>query len=322
LTRYRTPVTKRSLFELAVTAGPLIALFALSWSALSVSVWLALAISIGNAAFLVRLFMIQHDCGHGSFFKDRTLNDWLGRLIGVFTLTPYDVWRRNHAIHHAANGNLDRRGVGDVPTLTVAEYRAKSATGRWRYRVLRHPLFLFGLAPAYVFFLEYRLPIGLMRLGWRYWISALGTNAALLALLGGLYVLGGWQVLVFVYLPTTFFAASAGMWLFFVQHQFEETVWERDEDWNVQDAALSGSSYYVLPGLLNWFTANIGVHHVHHLASRIPFYRLGEVLQDHTELGQLQRLSLMDSLHCARLHLWDERTRRLVSFAEVRNQPV
>ncbi|SFC26466.1 omega-6 fatty acid desaturase (delta-12 desaturase) [Tropicimonas isoalkanivorans] len=304
-----------------MTALPFLAIFAAAWTALAVSPWIAVALSLTNAAFVVRLFMIQHDCGHGAFFGGRRWNDWVGRTIGVLTLTPYAVWRRNHAIHHATTGNLDRRGVGDIPTLTVAEYRAKPLAGRVLYRLVRHPAILFGVIPFYSFFLQNRIPLGLMRSGWRAWASALGTDAAILAMLGGLYLLGGAQVLLCVYLPMMMLAASAGMWLFYVQHQFEETSWAGNEDWSVQDAAFHGSSHYVLPPVLNWITANIGVHHVHHLASRIPFYRLSEVLRDHEVLANAGRLTLRESLHCATLALWDERGRRLVSFAEARQLP-
>jgi len=321
LSAYRSPILARSLFELAVTALPFAALFALAWAALSVSPWIAVALSLANAAFVVRLFMIQHDCGHGSFFGSRPLNDWVGRAIGVLTLTPYDVWRRSHATHHATTGNLDRRGMGDIPTLTVAEYRARPLLGRVLYRLVRNPVVLFGIAPSYMFFLQSRLPVGAMRSGWRFWVSALGTDAAILTLLGTLYMLGGWPVLVFVYLPMMLLAASVGMWLFYVQHQFEDTSWDRDAGWTVQEAAFHGSSHYVLPPVLNWITANIGVHHVHHLASRIPFYRLGEVLRDHDILANVRRLTLRESLHCARLTLWDEEGRRLVSFGEARRLP-
>ncbi len=318
LARYREPNLLRSLFELAVTLTPFVAIWALAWWMLSISTLLAVALALLNAAFLVRAFMIQHDCGHGAFFKNRALADWVGRGLGVLTLTPYDVWRRSHAIHHASTGNLDRRGTGDIPTLTVQEYRDRTRFGRLRYRLVRHPLFLFGVAPFYVFALQNRLPFGLMHAGWRIWVSALATDAAIAAFLATLVWFGGWQVLVFVFLPTMFLAASIGMWLFFVQHQFEHASWEHEDDWNVQAAALNGSSHYALPGVLRWFTANIGVHHVHHLASRIPFYRLSEVMRDHEVLAQSQRLTLRDSLHCARLHLWDENSRRLLSFAEAR----
>ncbi|MCB1357613.1 MAG: fatty acid desaturase [Maritimibacter sp.] len=321
LAKYREPSLPRSLFELTVTLAPFLGLWAFAWWMLSYSTLLAVALALFNATFLVRTFMIQHDCGHGAFFRNRKLSDWVGRALGVLTLTPYDVWRRNHAIHHASTGNLDRRGTGDIPTLTVREYRAKSWVGRFLYRLVRNPLFLFGIAPIYVFLLQNRLPFGQMGAGWRYWLSALGTDVAILAILGLIVWLGGIKVLVFVFLPTALLASSIGMWMFFVQHQFEHTSWEHEEGWNVQAAALNGSSHYALPGILRWFTANIGVHHVHHLASRIPFYRLGEVMRDHDALAQSQRLTLRDSLHCARLHLWCENSRRLLSFSEARALP-
>lgn len=321
LIRYREPDPARSVFELAVTLIPFLALWVLAALLMQVSPWLATAVALFNALFLVRLFMIQHDCGHGAFFRDRKVADWVGRGLGVLTLTPYDVWRRTHAIHHASTGNLDRRGVGDLPTLTVTEYRGKSRTGRFLYRLVRNPLFLFGVVPFYTFFLQNRLPIGVMRDGALYWWSALGTNAAILALVAGLYWIGGAAMLLHVFFPTMMLAASIGMWLFYIQHQFEHTSWEREEDWVLQDAAIRGSSYYALPPVLRWFSANIGVHHVHHLASRIPFYRLGEVLRDHEALARCQRITIRDSLHCARLHLWDENAKRLLSFRQARALP-
>lgn len=311
----------RSLWELAVTAGPFAALFALSWLSLSLSPVISVALSLANAAFVLRLFMIQHDCGHGSFLGDRAWNDRLGRVIGVVTLTPYRVWRQSHATHHATTGNLARRGTGDIPTLTVREYRALSALGRLRYRLVRHPLVLFAIAPFYVFFLRNRLPAKLSGAHWRDWASALGTDAAILGLLVALYLTGGKDVLLFTYLPMMLLAASAGMWLFFVQHQFEDTTWDHDDGWAVQDAAFHGSSHYDLPPVLRWITANIGIHHVHHLASRIPFYRLPEVLRDHGELADVGRITIGQSLSCARLALWDETRRRLVSFGEARRLP-
>ena len=239
----------------------------------------------------------------------------------MLTLTPYAVWRHTHSVHHATTGNLDRRGMGDIPTFTVAEYRGASWPRRALYRVFRHPVVLFGVVPAVNFALLNRLPLGLMRSGRRFWTSALGTNAAVAAMLAALYVLGGWPVLLWVYLPMMLLASSAGMWLFYVQHQFEDTAWDDEEDWTVQAAAFHGSSHYVLPPVLNWITANIGAHHVHHLASRIPFYRLPEVLRDHRDLDEARRITLRDSLGCLGLHLWDEKTRRLVSFAEARGLP-
>jgi acyl-lipid omega-6 desaturase (Delta-12 desaturase) len=318
LAAYREPSGKRSLFELAVSLVPFVGFWALAWWALSVSPWLAAGLAVLNGGFLVRLFAIQHDCGHGAFFRDRRANDALGRALGVLTLTPYDVWKRTHSIHHSTAGNLDRRDLGDVETLTVGEYQERSTFGRLRYRLYRNPLVLFGLGPSYMFLLKNRLPFGLMRSGWRYWASAMGTNAGIALAVGAIGYLGGWKPLVFIYLPTTLTAASIGMWLFYVQHQFEETHWESGEQWQLHGAALHGSSHYVLPPVLRWLTANIGAHHVHHLYSRIPFYRLPEVLRDHPTLAEAQRMTLRQSLACVRFHLWDEKTRRLVSFSEAR----
>ena len=317
LSEYRDPDTTRSWFELAVTIGPFVLLWALAWWSLGVSCWLTLALSSLNAAFLLRLFAIQHDCGHGAFFRNRTLSDWLGRVLGVLTLTPYDVWRRSHSIHHSSAGNLGRRGMGDIHTLTVAEYRDLTPYNRLMYRLYRHPLVLFGLGPGYLFFLQNRLPLGLMETA-RYWISAMCTNAAILALLGLIFWFGGLMPILLIFLPSTLLAATAGVWLFYVQHQFETTHWEAEEDWQLHDAALHGSSHYVMPAVLQWLSANIGIHHVHHLHSRIPFYRLPRVLRDHADLATGNRMTIRESFQNARLHLWDEDSRRLLSFREAR----
>ncbi len=318
LAKYREPDHRRSAFELAVTVVPLVVLFGLGLWALSVSLWLAAALAVVNAGFLVRAFAIQHDCGHASFFRNRSVSDWVGRTLGVLTLTPYHVWRRSHSIHHASHGNLDKRGIGDVMTLTVREYQALSKWRRFGYRLYRHPVVLFGLGPAYLFLLQNRLPVGFMGAGWRYWTSAMGTNLALGLGLGLLIWWGGLLPVLVVWLPTALIAATAGMWLFYIQHQFEEAHWDGDADWQLHDAALMGSSHYDLPPVLRWLTANIGIHHVHHLYSRIPFYRLTEVLRDHPALADNQRMTLWQSLGCTRLHLWDEESRRLLSFAGAR----
>ncbi len=318
LARYREPSSRRSLFELAVTLGPFLLLWAIAWAALSVSYWLAFAIAALNGLFLVRIFIIQHDCGHASYFTNRTVQDWVGRFLGVLTLTPYDVWRRTHSIHHSHHGDLGHRGIGDVMTLTVEEYRGRSRFGRFLYRLYRHPLVLFVLGPSYIFIVQNRVPVGLMSSGWRYWISAMGTNAALAIILGLIIWLGGFMPLLLIYLPTSVIAATIGIWLFFVQHQFEQTHWAKDEDWQLHEAALEGSSHYVLPQPLRWLSGNIGIHHVHHLYSRIPFYRLPEVLRDHAELAEAQRLTIRESLKSVKLHLWDEKLQKLTSFAEAR----
>ncbi len=317
LSTYREPSTLRSVFELAVTLGPFLLLWGLAWWSLQVSGWLTLAISLCNAAFLLRLFAIQHDCGHAAFFRSRTVGDWLGRVIGVLTLTPYDVWRRSHSIHHSSSGNLGRRGMGDIATLTVAEYRGLSRWKRLMYRLYRHPVVMFGLGPGYLFMLQNRLPLGLTGKV-RYWVSAMGTNAAILVALGLIFHFGGVKPILLIFLPSTLLAATAGVWLFYVQHQFEDTHWEEDAEWDLHHAALHGSSHYVLPSVLNWITANIGIHHVHHLYARIPVYRLPEVLRDHASRAEAERLTIRESLSAARLHLWDEKTRRLLSFRDAR----
>lgn len=317
LANYREPDTGRSVFELAVTLGPFLSLWALAWYALSISPWLTLAISICNAAFLLRLFAIQHDCGHSAFFSNRTVSDWLGRVLGVLTLTPYDVWRRTHSMHHSASGHLDRRGMGDIHTLTVAEYRAQTPFQRLLYRLYRHPLVLFGFGPGYLFLLQNRLPLGLTDKA-RYWVSAMLTNLAIFAVLSLVVWFGGLMPILLIFLPTSLLAATAGVWLFYVQHQFETTHWDADPNWDLHEAALHGSSYYVMPRVLQWLSANIGIHHVHHLYSRIPFYRLPDVLLDHQELARCNRMTIRESLVNARLHLWDEKSRRLLSFSEAR----
>jgi acyl-lipid omega-6 desaturase (Delta-12 desaturase) len=317
---YRAPSLARSIIELVMTAGPLVLLWLLMWATLGRGYWIGLLLAVPAAGFLVRLFMIQHDCGHGAFFHHRLANDWVGRVIGVLTLTPYDFWRRTHAVHHATSGNLDRRGTGDIDTLTVHEYLALSRWRRLGYRIYRHPIVLFGLGPAFLFIVQHRLPFGLMRAGWQPWLSVMATNAAIAAVVATMIWLVGVVPFLLVHLPIMLLAASIGVWLFYVQHQFEDTEWARDGVWTLQEVALHGSSYYDLPSVLRWFTANIGVHHIHHLCSRIPYYRLPIVLREYPELGAIGRLTLLESFRCVRLVLWDEGQQRLVSFHEVRQR--
>jgi omega-6 fatty acid desaturase (delta-12 desaturase) len=319
LLRYREPNTWRSITEIGISIVPLVALWVVMWLSYRYGFWwVTLLLSVPAAGFLVRLFMIQHDCGHGSFFRHRLLNDWTGRALGVLTCTPYDFWRRSHAIHHATSGNLERRGIGDIDTLTVKEYLALSRFGRLKYRLYRHPAVMFGIGPAYMFIIQHRLPVGFMRAGWGPWLSTQATNAAG-GLIAGLLI---WQIglgaFLLVHLPVTILAATMGVWLFYVQHQFEHTVWEDNKTWKLHDVALHGSLYYVLPGVLRWFTANIGIHHVHHLCSRIPYYRLGRVLKDTPELGEIGRVTLWESVKAVRLVLWDEGNKKLISFRDMR----
>ena len=316
LAHYREPNIIRSSFELGVSFVPFILLWILACWTVQFSYALAFLFSALNSGFLLRLFCIQHDCGHGSFFSNRYLSDWVGRILGVITLTPYDVWRRTHSIHHSHTGNLDHRGIGDIMTLTTAEYRHRNAFKQLLYRIYRHPLVMFGLGPGYQFFLENRIPYSLMRKGKKYWVSAMGTNIDILTALTAIVYFGGLEALLLVFFPSTIIAASIGTWLFYIQHQFEVTHWENKENWKIHEAALHGSSHFDLPPVLAWFTASIGIHHVHHLYSRIPFYRLCQVLKDHEELVDCNRMTLVESFKCAKLSLWDEESRTLVSFSE------
>ena len=320
LAHYREPNTLRSIFEIVITVLPLATLWVVMWAALDHSYWLSLLLAVPTAGFLVRLFMIQHDCGHGAFFRNRRTNDWVGRIIGVLTLTPYDLWRRSHATHHATSGNLNRRGVGDINMLTLHEYQSYSFWARLKYRIYRHPIVMFVFGPAHLFIVQHRLPVGFMRNGWQPWASTMTTNAGIIVIVSLLIWLIGLKAFLLVHLPVVTLTASIGVWLFYVQHQFEQTWWDRGPNWNLHEAALYGSSHYDLPMILRWFTANIGMHHVHHMCSRIPYYRLPRTLRDHPELKGVSRLTLRESFRCVRLTLWDEKRRLLVSFREAQLQ--
>lgn len=320
LADYKRPVLARSIFELALTASALATLWALGWAAMYFGLWwLALLLTVPAAVFLVRLFMIQHDCGHGSFFEAKAANDWVGRSISLLTLTPYDYWRRTHAMHHATSGNLDRRGLGVIEMLTVDEYLALPPLKRLGYRLYRNPAVMFGIGPTFVFFLQQRVPVGMMK-DWRTWVSTLGNTAIIAVGVAIMMWLIGVAPVVLVNFTTLVIAATIGVWLFFVQHQYEGVSWSRNKTWKRDQAALHGSSHYDLPQPLRWLTANIGIHHVHHLSSRIPFYRLPQVLHDHPELQDVSRIGLLDSFKNARLALWDEAAERLVSFREIRGR--
>lgn len=315
---FRDPSAARSIRELAITVIPFLAIVAGMLFALDAGYWLALALAPVSGLLLLRMFIIQHDCGHGSFFRSKTANAWVGRALGVFTFTPYDCWALSHARHHARTGNLDKRGFGDVDTLTVREFRESSAWGRFGYRLYRHPLVLFGFGPIYLFLLRHRLPVGLMREGSRYWISAMATNAVLAIILAGLVFAFGWATTALVVLPTVLIAGGMGVWLFYIQHQYEDAHWDYQDKWSFHEAALLGSSYLALPQPLRWFSGNIGIHHVHHLASSIPFYRLPEVLDAHPGLKTLNRFRVRHTPRAMVLALWDEDSRKLVTFREAK----
>ncbi len=319
LEKYKTPNNFKAIREILLTVVPFAAIWAIMYQAISYSYLITALLAFPAAGFLVRIFIIQHDCGHGSFLSNQTANRWLGRVLGILTITPYDYWQRSHAIHHATSGNLDHRGMGDIQTLTVNEYKSKSKFGRILYRIYRNPVILFVVGPAYVFFLEQRLPIGMMKIGWRPWISTMLTNLGIIFYSLLLIWFVGWKAFLAIQVPVTLLAASFGVWLFFVQHQFEDTNWDHSSDWDRRESALHGSSHYDLPVVLRWLSGNIGIHHVHHLCSHIPFYRLTEVIRDYPELKEVSRITLWESFKCVKLALWDENKYRLLSFKEALN---
>jgi len=319
LAPYRQSSNARAWGELALTLLLFVSLWSLSWAAFTyVGILASLAVSIPGGAILIRLFILQHDCGHGSLFNSTKLNNSVGRSVAVLTLTPYDSWRDSHARHHAHSGNLHERGFGDIDTLTVEEYRQLSRWGQLKYRMYRHPVVLFGLGPAYMFFLRHRVPLALVK-DKTIWLNTMVTNAAIVVASVVMMYVVGISAFLWIHLPMIAVGASIGTWLFYVQHQFDETVWDVPPEWQRDYAALHGSSYYDLPKPLMWLSGNIGIHHVHHLSSRIPFHQLPKVLRDFPELKKLGRITFWQSLKTIRLALWDEKTRRLVTFREARH---
>jgi acyl-lipid omega-6 desaturase (Delta-12 desaturase) len=311
----------RSVWEVANTFVPFFFCWYLAYRALAISYGLTLAISALAAGFLIRIFIILHDCGHGSFFKSMRANDWVGVVSGIVTVTPYFQWRHDHALHHAGSGDLDRRGVGDVWTLTVSEYLALPRLRRLAYRAYRHPLVMFGLGPIYLFAIAHRF-VAATSTGRRERQGVYLTNLAALAIVLLLAWLIGWQALLLVHLPILFISSTAGVWLFYVQHQFEDTYWENHPDWKYAIAALQGSSYYKLPKVLQWFTGNIGLHHIHHLSPKIPNYNLQRCYDANPLLRQVTVVTFWESLKTMGLKLWDEDRKTLVGFRGLKRAAV
>jgi acyl-lipid omega-6 desaturase (Delta-12 desaturase) len=306
------------MLDVATSLVPYLALSVLMYWALDVSYLLVLALAVPAAGFLLRTYIVFHDCAHGSFLVSKRANAWLGVTLGLVVFAPFLSWRHSHAVHHATAGDLDRRGVGDVPTLTVAEYRASPWRRRLGYRLFRNPLVMFGLGPIWALMLQPRLVFRSARPRIRR--SVITTNIALAALVGAICLLVGWREYLLLQMPTALLAGSAGVWLFYVQHQFEDTYWQNTGGWSYADAALRGSSYLKLPKLLQFFTGNIGLHHVHHLSTRIPNYYLQRAHDRNPVFHDVPMLSLWAGLRAVRLKLWDEDRARLVTFAEARGE--
>ena len=318
LAPYRTPRYREAFAQFASSSLGFAASWTAAYWALGVSYALTLICAVFAAGFTLRLFMIQHDCGHGAFSPSHALNDLIGAVVGIFTLVPYTYWRKTHAIHHKTSGDLDYRTFGDIKTLTVREYQALSALRKLRYRLYRHPLVLLGIGPVFQFVLKHRLPLDIPKSWAREWFSVFYTNLGLLAIFAIVWVTIGFEKFLLVQVPITLISGSVGVFLFYVQHQFEDTYWREHPEWDFHAAGLQGSSYLVLPKVLKWFTANIGLPHIHHVNSRIPNYRLQKVWEEQPVFQHVTRITLWDGVKTLRLGLWDEQLGKLVSFRHLR----
>jgi omega-6 fatty acid desaturase (delta-12 desaturase) len=312
---FEKPSLPRSLWQIANTLIPYFALLCLMYFMLDVSYWITLGLAFPAAGFLVRSFIIFHDCGHRSFFNSRKANRILGFFTALLVFTPSYYWSHQHARHHATSGNLDRRGVGDMWTLTISEYLSLSRWKRLIYRVYRNPFFLFIIAPLYLFFIQYRYwgPGDNAHARW----SAMRTNLALAAIVTAASLTIGIKAYLIIQIPVVILAISFGVWLFYVQHQFEDTYWERHDQWSYVRQALEGSSFYKLPRVLQWFSGNIGFHHIHHLSPRIPNYKLQECHESHPMFQKVKPITLWSSFKSLGYRLWDEERRKLVGFGYI-----
>lgn len=314
--RYQQPSTPRALWQITNTLGPLVLLWYLMYQTLSISWWLTMPLAVLAGAFLVRVFIIFHDCGHGSFFKSRAANDVWGFLCGILTFTPYYHWRWEHSLHHATAGDLDRRGTGDVWTMTVQEYLESSRWKRFAYRLARNPIVLFVIAPFYLFVIRHRFSKAKASRRERY--SVYWMNLAIFGMAAVMTAAFGFKAYLLIQLTMLMVAGSAGVWLFYVQHQFEGVYWERRDDWDYAAAALQGSSFYKLPRVLQWFSGNIGFHHIHHLSPRIPNYHLEKCHNADPLFQQVKPITLLSSFKSFTFRLWDEQRRKLVGYRHLK----
>jgi omega-6 fatty acid desaturase (delta-12 desaturase) len=315
--RYQQPSRSRAVWQIVNTFGPILLLWYLMYLSLAVSWWLVIPLAALTGTFLIRIFIIFHDCGHGSFFKSRRANDVVGFFTGLLTFTPFYQWRYDHAIHHATSGHLDKRGTGDLWTLTVEEYLASSRWRRFSYRLARNPFLLFVIAPVFVLLVKQRFPSSGANPRERQ--SVHWMNLALLGMAVGLSLIFGVGPYLIIQGTAITIAGAAGFWLFYIQHQFEGVYWERDEQWDFAAAALKGSSFYQLPKVLQWFTGNIGYHHIHHLSARIPNYHLERCHKAHLLFQGVKPITLLASLQSLKFRLWDEQHKKLVGYRHLRN---
>ena len=316
VSRYNFSDPLKSWWQLINSVIPYLGLWAAMIWSLQISYWITLLLSIFAAGFLVRIFIIFHDCGHASFFKSQRLNRTVGVILGLLAFTPYHKWHHDNKEHHATVGNLDKRGTGDVKTLTMEEYLKRSKWNKFRYRIYRHPVFLFGIAPFLVFVLQNRLTKKYMNRKEQWYLHL--TNLALItAILLSMWAIG-WKEYLLIQLPVLYISAMHGLWLFYVQHQYENVVWKRSHEWNYKDIALEGSSYFKLPIILQWFTGNIGFHHIHHLSPRIPNYKLPICYKENPIFQAVQPITFFSSLRSLKLRLWDEKKNKLVGFNAIR----
>ena len=314
--QYQKPSRWRALWQITDTIGPYALIWYLMYLCLAISWWLVLPLAVLAGMFLVRVFIIFHDCGHGSYFKSRRANDVVGFITGLLTCTPFYQWRWDHAIHHATSGHLDKRGTGDLWTLTVQEYLESSRWRRFAYRLARNPIVLFVIAPLVVLVFKQRLPSrGANK---RERLSVYWMNLAILGMATGLSLVFGVLPYLLIQLIILAVAGSIGFWLFYVQHQFEGVYWERGGQWDYANAALKGSSFYKLPKIMQWFSGNIGYHHIHHLSARIPNYNLERCHKAHLVFQQVKPLTLFASLRTLTLRLWDEKRKKLISFRHLK----
>jgi omega-6 fatty acid desaturase (delta-12 desaturase) len=316
LAPYERPRLGRGILDLATSVVPYLGLWVAMYLMLGISYWLVLILSVPAAGFLLRTYILFHDCAHGSFLRTKRANTWLGRLLGLLVFSPYQSWRQSHAVHHATSGDLDRRGVGDVPTLTVAEYAALPWGRRLAYRAFRNPVVMFGIGPIWALIIRPRFVSRSARPRIRH--SVIATNVALAVLVGVLGWFLGWREYLLVETPPVLLAGATGVWLFYVQHQFDDAYWKSSGEWSYAEAALRGSSHLRLPKVLQFFTGNIGLHHVHHLSTQIPNYNLQRAHDQNPMFHDVPQLTLRDGLHAVRLKLWDEDRARLVTFGEAR----